>query len=63
MNKGIKQANGEYCLFFNSGDCLNGNCLKEAVLQLMGDVIVGRIKYGRTLNRILSFSPEEKGSL
>lgn len=44
MNKGVRQATGEYCLFLNSGDCLNGDCLKVIMPQLTGDVIVGRVK-------------------
>ncbi len=44
MNKGIRKANGEYCLFLNSGDFLNGNSLNSVVSQLEGDVLVGRVK-------------------
>ena len=44
MNKGIRQAEGEFCLFLNSGDCLNGDCLKVIMPRLTGDIVVGRVK-------------------
>ena len=45
MNKGIKVANGDYCLFMNSGDCL----YDSSVLQRFNtynsdkDIIIGRV--------------------
>lgn len=43
MNKGVKQANGEYCLFLNSGDRLHSaNVIQEVVPLLHGyDYICG----------------------
>ena len=36
MNKGIKYAHGEYCLFLNSGDMLYDNKTIENVIPLLG---------------------------
>ncbi len=36
MNKGIKQATGEYCLFLNSGDNLCNNGILESCLEFLG---------------------------
>ena len=52
MNKGIKQANGEYCLFLNSGDCLyDKNVLANVFLSNpCKDIVYGNIilDYGET---------------
>ena len=46
MNKGIKKATGEYCLFLNSGDCLfDKNVLKIVFQQVTGD---DEIVYGNS---------------
>lgn len=48
MNKGIKAANGEYLLFLNSGDFLNGNTsLKDFInhSDFEGDIIYGDYKF------------------
>ena len=37
MNKGVKQASGEYCLFLNSGDRLHSETVIQEVLPLLGD--------------------------
>ncbi|WP_316632868.1 glycosyltransferase family 2 protein [uncultured Flavobacterium sp.] len=48
MNKGIAKANGEYLLFLNSGDTLNGsNALKKFIehQDFQGDIIYGDYKF------------------
>ncbi len=44
MNKGIKRATGEYCLFLNSGDWLYNNDVLQSVisLNLIEDIIYGQ---------------------
>jgi len=43
MNKGIKHAKGEYCLFLNSGDFFYGNDVLDKVIQigLHEDIVYG----------------------
>jgi glycosyltransferase involved in cell wall biosynthesis len=45
MNKGVKKASGEYCLFLNSGDCLvNSEVLENAFnLDFTEDLVYGSI--------------------
>lgn len=48
MNKGIKSSEGEYLLFLNSGDVLNGiNALEDFINHqgFQGDIIYGDYKY------------------
>lgn len=48
MNKGIAKSNGEYLLFLNSGDSLNGsNALKNFIehQNFKGDIIYGDYKF------------------
>jgi glycosyltransferase involved in cell wall biosynthesis len=40
MNKGIKRARGEYCLFLNSGDILITNTILEDVIPQLNDISV-----------------------
>lgn len=50
MNKGIKRATGEYLLFLNSSDCLNGKqALNDFVSHenFIGDIIYGDLKFGK----------------
>jgi glycosyltransferase involved in cell wall biosynthesis len=43
MNKGIKNAKGEYCLFLNSGDYLYSNCALEKafIYDFFDDIVYG----------------------
>jgi len=43
MNKGIRQAHGDYLNFMNSGDCFHHpDTLKDAVSHMTADIIMGR---------------------
>lgn len=45
MNKGIRQANGTYALFLNSGDYfVSPNVLSDAVPYLTADIVCGRLQ-------------------
>lgn len=47
MNKGIDKANGEYCLFLNSGDTLyDSEVIRNVCPQLEADIVVGGICKG-----------------
>jgi glycosyltransferase involved in cell wall biosynthesis len=46
MNKGILKATGEYCLFLNSGDCLEDNKVLKNVFEIISDE---DIVYGNTI--------------
>lgn len=45
MNKGIKVAKGDYCLFLNSGDCLYDNSVLQEfnTYNSNKDIIIGRV--------------------
>jgi glycosyltransferase involved in cell wall biosynthesis len=45
MNKGIRQAKGEYCLFLNSGDALVDNSVLEKVFKIpfTEDIVYGNV--------------------
>lgn len=50
MNKGVKQSSGDYILFLNSGDILNGsNALLKFInnINFKGDVIYGDYKFDK----------------
>jgi len=60
MNRGIKDAKGEYCLFLNSGDLLNENILKPALEEINGqeDIIYFNtyLFYNYSHKEVLQFS-------
>ena len=53
MNKGVVQANGEYCIFMNAGDLfIDNNVLNEVYHQLDGtDIVYGNTEYTTGENR------------
>jgi glycosyltransferase involved in cell wall biosynthesis len=61
MNKGIKQAHSEYCLFLNSGDCIaSENTLSEIFKRENGsDFVYGNLirKKGENRYRITKYPP------
>lgn len=63
MNKGVSKANGEYCLFLNSGDILaNDNVVNEILeYNTEADIIVGNTLFNNT-SRIW-YAPEKVSML
>ena len=61
MNKGILKAQGEYCLFLNSGDYFtDGNSLQKAFdLDFTEDVVYGYSKFDRGDHFEIKASPKE----
>lgn len=59
MNKGIKQANGEYLLFLNSGDCFNGPKILEQgfALNFTESIVYCNVKHNVT-GEIITFPDE-----
>lgn len=63
MNKGIKKATGEYCLFLNSGDCLVDNEVLSNLFQgdthqediLYSDAYFGNFRYNYSIPINLEF--------
>lgn len=45
MNKGVSKANGEYCIFMNSGDCLYDSSVVSRFVEanFVEDIIVGKV--------------------
>lgn len=53
MNKGIKMASGEYCLFLNSGDCLYSDTVLEELFKhdWNADIISAHAFYEKTATK------------
>ena len=62
MNKGVAQADGDYCIFMNSGDCFYGPQVLETVNNrgLTSDIVVGKVAIDNEGNII---SPQPLGDL
>lgn len=65
MNKGIKAAKGEYCLFLNSGDYLVDNNVLERIFskETKADIISGNVLKMRSNNKFRRVSSPESVSL
>jgi glycosyltransferase involved in cell wall biosynthesis len=50
MNKGIRKAQGEYCLFLNSGDCLVSSSTLESVFNEINSISPADIYYSDRVN-------------
>ena len=60
MNKGVNVANGDYCLFLNSGDCLYDNDVLQRfnLYNSDKDIIIGRVFSLQTNSPL--FSPPDR---
>jgi glycosyltransferase involved in cell wall biosynthesis len=65
MNKGIKVAKGEYCLFLNSGDYLLDNSVLEKIFrhEIKADIVSGNVLKIRPNNKFRRVSSPESISL
>lgn len=43
MNKGVVQAQGDYCIFMNSGDCFHSPKVLESFEQYEDDIVCGQV--------------------
>lgn len=62
MNKGVRVAKGEYCIFLNSGDCFYSNMVLDNINKYVTgtDIIVGKVAIDEKDNII---SPPPEGDL
>lgn len=62
MNKGVQVANGDYCIFINSGDCFYSNMVLEKIYKYITetDILVGKVAIDEKGNVI---SPPPVGEL